>query len=369
MLIGIDASRAVGDRRTGTENYSLHLIRALLALGGQHTYRLYTRTAPPHDHFGSSPRAETRAMAWPYLWTHVRLSAELAANPPDVLFVPAHVLPLYRRGPSVVTIHDLGYLRFPAAHRPVARFYLDLGTRFSARVATRVIAVSQATKTDLVTRMGVDPAGITVIPEAPSIAFRPLANRDAGYAVALRYGVEAPYVLALGSVHPRKNLVRLLEAFAKAREGGRVRHRLLLAGNLGYRGGEVREAVHRLGAESWATLAGYVSDVDLPILLGAADALAFPSLYEGFGLPAVEAMASGVPVLSSNTGALPEVLGEAGTYFDPLDVPEMARAIVTLLTNPELKASRAEKGLARGRQFTWERTARETLAVLEAAAD
>lgn len=368
MIVGVDASRALRPLRTGTENYSLHLIRALLATGSGESFRLYADRPLPATVLPAVPGAEVRVLHSRYLWTHLRLGVELVRSRPDVLFVPAHVLPIYRGCPSVVTIHDLGYLASPDAHPPLARLYLNLGTWFSARVATRVIAVSSATKNDLVARLHVPPEKIDVVPEAASPEYLPLADREAGFAVARRLGVQPPYVLALGSVHPRKNLRRLVEAFLRARREASLPQRLVIAGGLGYRANEVAECVRRQGGQEAVVMTGYVGQADLPLLLGAADALVFPSLYEGFGLPALEAMACAVPVLASNTTSLPEVVGDAGVLFDPFDVGAMAAAIAGVLANPALRAELAARGLARARLFTWERAAIETLAVLRRAA-
>jgi len=367
MLIGIDASRCARARRTGTENYCRQIIRALLDLDPVNRYRLYYNRPAAAGPSALAPRAETRVLPSPYLWTHARLGWEVLRRPPDVLFVPAHVVPLYCRPPAVVTIHDLGYLRFPEAHRPAARLYLRLSTAHSARAARRVIAVSAATKADLVTTLGIPAEKVAVVPEACPPGFAPLSDREAGRAVARRYGLDGPYLISLGTLHPRKNLVRLLEAFALARREARLPHRLALVGQVGFRGEEVVAAIGRLGLGDAVALTGYVPAAELPLLLGAADALAFPSLHEGFGLPVLEAMACDVPVLAANTSSLPEVVGNAGLLVDPLDVPGMALALGRLLTDAALRADLVARGRQRVGAYTWERAARETLAVLASA--
>ena len=285
-----------------------------------------------------------------------------------MLFVPAHVLPAFRPCPSVVTVHDLGYLHYPQAHSLLSRLYLRLGTMMSVRAAARVVAVSEATKADLVAHLRVDPAKVVVVPEACPPGFVPLSDHRAGVATARRYGIPSPYVVALGSIHPRKNLVRLVEAFAIARQRGRLTHHLALVGQMGYRGEAVAAAVARFKLRDAVTITGYVDSTDLPTLLGGADALAFPSLYEGFGLPALEAMSCGVPVVAANASSLPEVVGDAGILVDPLNVEAIADGLVRLLTDPRLRADYAARGLARARAFSWERAARETISVLEGAA-
>ena len=214
MLIGIDASRATRPQRTGTENYSLYLLRHLLATDSHHRYRLYFDVPPPRGLFPPQGNWEARVIPFPRLWTHLRLSAEMARHPPDLLFVPAHVIPLLHP-PSVVTVHDLGYLYYPEAHRLLDRLYLDLSTRFNARVARHIIADSEATKKDLVERYGIPGGKITVV--YPGCI--PLQGSRSPQEVIERYGLPEGYILHLGTLHPRKNLLRLMEACSLLPEG------------------------------------------------------------------------------------------------------------------------------------------------------
>lgn len=368
MLIGVDASRATGGQRTGTENYSLHLIRALLRGDLSNSYVLYCNQPPALGTFSETPNGAVRSLPSRHLWTHLRLASEIARRPPDVLFVPAHVVPVVCRCPAVVTIHDLGYLAYPEAHSLAARLYLNLSTRHSVRVARRVIAVSQATKGDLTAKLGVPAGKIAVVPEACPPGYTPLADRRQGQAVAAKYGLGEPYLLAVGTLHTRKNLVRLLEAFALARRQQGLPHRLGLVGRPGWQAFAIEEAITRLGIGDAVVLTGYVPEEDLPLLIGAADALAFPSLYEGFGLPALEAMACRVPVVAANTTSLPEVVGDAGLLVDPCDVEDLACGLARVLTDRALHDELAERGRLRSGLFSWERAASKTLAVLLAAA-
>jgi glycosyltransferase involved in cell wall biosynthesis len=382
MLIGIDASRALLSQRTGTENYSLHLIRALLRLDSGHRFRLYLRQRPPDDLWPASANAELQVIPWARLWTHLRLSWEMARRPPDLLFVPAHVLPLLHPRRSVVTVHDLGYLHYPEAHPFFDRLYLDLSTRYHCRAAAHIIAVSQATKDDLVRCYRADPRRITVIHSAHAAGlFRP-ADPAAQRAVRERYVLHAPYLLYLGTLQPRKNLARLLEAFAKTPRrlspeaqpegsGGLpegVQPLLVIAGKKGWLYEPLFQQVERLGLSGRVVFTGYVPEEDLPPLLSGALALVLPSLYEGFGLPLLEAMACGTPVICSNASALPEIAGDAALLIDPLDAADLAEGMARLVEDEELRRRLVARGLERAAQFSWERCARETLAVLEEVA-
>jgi glycosyltransferase involved in cell wall biosynthesis len=367
MLIGIDASRAATQERTGTENYSLQLIRHLLALESGHRYRLYFNRPPTVELFPMRADLELRVMPFPRLWTHLRLSWEMARQPPDVLFVPAHVLPLVHPRSSVVTVHDLGYRHYPEAHPLLDRLYLDLSTRYNARAARRVIAVSQATQDDLVQHYGIEPDKITVVYSGWDERMRPVEDEATIEGVKARYHVRGEYVLYVGTLQPRKNLGRLLEAFGLLRKRAQRGEApgLVIAGRKGWLYDQITQQVERLGLESEVVFPGYVPQDDLPALLSGARLFVFPSLYEGFGLPVLEAMACGTPVLCSNVSSLPEVAGDAALLVDPLDVKGMAKAMNRLLQDEGLRTELVERGYRQVRQFSWERCARETLAVLE----
>jgi glycosyltransferase involved in cell wall biosynthesis len=318
-------------------------------------------------------------MPFPRLWTHVRLSLEMLTAPPDVLFVPAHVLPLVHPRRSVVTVHDLGYRHEPQAHRLLDRLYLELSTRYNARAATRVIADSAATKRDLVQLYGTDPDRITVIPLGVDELFQPVTDAARLAAVRAKYGIPGDYLLYVGTLQPRKNLVRLVEAWARVIADCRLqiadlgRRTLVIAGKKGWLYEEIFATVRRLGLEGRVLFPGYVPEEDLPALLSGATAFVLPSLYEGFGLPVLEAMACGTPVIAANVSSLPEVVGDAGLLVDPLDSDALAAALQRLLTDADpstplrasLRAELRQRGLARAKLFSWPRCARETLAVLE----
>lgn len=364
MLIGIDASRAVTAQRTGTETYSLHLIRALLNLGSGHRFRLYTNGRASL----SSPDAEVeiRSIPFPRLWTHLRLSAEMALRPPDVLFVPAHVIPLIHPAASVVTVHDLGYLHYPESHRAWDRRYLDWSTRWSARQAAAVLVDSTATGRDLVQAYGISPAKIHVVYLGRDESLRRVEDLDLVARTRARYNLGERYLLYVGTLQPRKNLARVVEAFARVISQLDLSDvQLVLAGKKGWSYDALFARVSQLGLDSRVIFPGYVPDADLPALLSGAIAFVYPSLYEGFGIPVLEAGACGVPVITSNTSSLPEVAGDAAILVDPHDVDAIADAMCRIITDEALRAELARRGLENVKRFSWEKCARETLAVLE----
>jgi len=360
MLLGIDASRATTLQRTGTENYSFHLIGHLLALN-DHRYRLYFNGVPPPDIFTPRDNWEARVISFPRLWTHLRLSWEMVRQPPDLLFVPAHVIPLIHPR-SVVTVHDLGYIYYPQAHRAFDRLYLDLSTRFNTRVASQIIADSEATKRDLVREYRVPEGRITVV--YPGCSLEPVIDEAGWGSVKERYHLPDRYILHLGTLHPRKNILRLLEAFGSLTRDFPDLH-LVLAGKRGWLYKEILSQAEGLGGR--VHFPGYIASEDLLLLLRKARLFILPSLYEGFGFPILEAMAAGTPVVCSNASALPEVAGDAALLFDPHDVEAMRETMRRVLGDEALRAELIERGLERVKVFSWERCARETLGVLERA--
>lgn len=356
MLIGIDASRAVTDYPTGTETYSRRLIRALVELGSaQHHFRLYFRTPPPPGLFAD---AGVRVIPFPRLWTHIRLSLEMMLHPPDLLFVPAHVLPPVRPRLTLVTIHDLGYLYFPAAHPRGQLLYLKLSTLWNARIATHVLADSEATRADLISHYKVPPQKITVAyPGFDDLTAPACATGD----VKARYGIDKAYFLHLGTLHPRKNLPRLIAAFASLPSDAL----LVLAGKEGWRCKELFAQIKHQGLEKRVLFTGYVHREEKIALLRDALALVFPSLYEGFGLPVLEAQACGCPVITSTTSSLPEVAGDAAILVNPSDTEAIASAMLRLMVEPTLRQNLIERGLENVKRFSWTNCACTVLKVIE----
>lgn len=363
LLVGIDASRIVPGRLTGTERYSLRITEAVLAAGPRHRYRLYTNRQDRLP-LALPLGAELRRIPFPRLWTHVRLSLELWKWPVDVLFVPAHVVPLFVRGATVVTVHDLGYHYEPEAHPPLSRLYLALSTRWSVSRATQVIAVSRATREDLRRLYRVPEEKIVVVPHGVDPHFVP-QSPEQQRAVRERYRLRAPYVLYVGTVQPRKNLVRLVHAFELVADE-RPDIQLVLAGRRGWLAEPIERAVVQSRHRQRIHLLGYVPEEDLPALYSAAEVFALLSLYEGFGLPALEAMACGVPVVVSDRGALPEVAAPA-LRVDPLDVGAIAQGLRSAL-DPQRRPALVRGGIEHARRFRWEEAGQATLAVLERAA-
>ncbi len=360
-LIGIDASRAISAAPTGTEGYSYHLIRALLPLLQDKQVRLYFRERPEAETF---PGAELRVMPFPRLWTHTRLSWEMLRHPPRVLFVPAHVLPPVRPQRSLVTIHDLGYRFFPEAHPRGQRLYLDLSTRWNAHVATHVLADSEATRQALLACYGISAEKVTVVYPGYETDLRPIKNAEKVAQVRNHYGLERPYILFLGRIQPRKNLARLITAFEQVLK----QHpslTLVLAGPSGWFADTIRAQAEALGLEKHVLFPGYIAAEDKAALISGAVLFAFPSLYEGFGFPVLEAQACGVPVLAAQTSSLPEVAGQGALLVDPLDSEVLAAAMLRLIEDTDLRNVLIARGKINVARFSWEKAARQTAEILQ----
>lgn len=364
LTIAIDASRTTMAQRTGTENYALKLIRALLALDTPHRYVLYFRDRPSRDLFATHPRVTQRVIPWARMWTHTRFALALWRSRPDVTFVPAHTLPLWFPGRAVVTIHDLGYKYFPDAHPAAARLYLEWTTRYSARRATRVIADSLATAHDLAAHYRISENKMSVVYPGVDETLAPVTDQEALATLWARYRLPERYLLFVGTLQPRKNIARIVQAYAR----WRAAHpdddiALVLAGQQGW----LYDPQWTAGVDG-VILPGYVDDADVPALYSGAQALLFPSLHEGFGFPILEAMRCGIPVITSNTSSMPEAAGEAALLVNARDVGAIASAIEQIVTDVQLRADLIARGHWQAERFTWARAAEQTLGVLEHAA-
>lgn len=302
---------------------------------------------------------DTQSPARRIMWEQTQLAS--LSGQLDLLHGLAFAAPLAARCPTVVTVHDLSFLRFPDAFKPFNRTYLAWATRASARRAALVIAVSESTRQDVIALLGVSPEKVVVVYNGVTEAFCP-APAEQVEAVARELDLPESFILFVGTLEPRKNLVRLLEAYARLRQmqprGGSPP--LVLAGGKGWYYQEIMERVEALGLKDHVIFPGFVPADTLPWLYRAAGLFVYPSLFEGFGLPVLEAMACGTPVITSTASSLPEVAGDAALLVDPEDTEGLADAMKRVLSDPELAAHLRLAGLARAVSFSWERAAAET---------
>lgn len=314
----------------------------------------------------------TQATRWPthspsvrILWEQVAQPLALARQEVDLLHALAFVAPAACPCPFVVTVYDLSFLRFPEAFRPWNRLYLTLFTRLSVRRARRVIAISQHTKRDLVHWLGTPEEKVDVAPCGVGEAFHPLP-REQVEAFREAQGLPPQFLLFVGTLEPRKNLPAALKAVRHLVDAGHTPY-LAVVGGRGWGYDEVLQSVDELGLGQHVRLVGFVPTDELVLWYNAATALVYPSLYEGFGMPALEAMACGLPVVASDRSALPEVVGEAGLLVDPTAPEEMAEALARVWQDADLRASLRERGLARAQGASWRETAQQTIRAYDKA--
>lgn len=354
MIVGIDGTPAIRPVATGTEVYARSIIEALAASRGAREIRIYANAVAPPSWLPGG--VQWRGIPFPRAWTHWRLRQALRRERPDVSFIPSHVLPIALGLPSVVTVHDLGHRRERGAYSRTGWLYLELTTRYAARRAARLIAVSQSTAADLQRLYRVRAERIAVIPSGVDPRMGP-QSADAVAAAAGRLGLDEPYFLFVGRNHPRKNLGMLRRAFLDARARG-LHATLVLAGP-----GHGRTVV----TDGVITL-DYVPADELPALYTGALALVMPSRFEGFGFPALEAMRCGTAVIASTAGSLPEIIGSAGVLLSPDDAGAWSQAMLELASDAALQRRLIAAGEARSAGFTWDAAAAKTWRVLERAA-
>jgi glycosyltransferase involved in cell wall biosynthesis len=366
--VAVDA-RYLNDRYHGIGRFGFRLLEALVETAPQVTFVLFRGRAADGRFdwaaLASRPNVETRPGPWPLYWPHEQLlwPGLLRRARADLFYSPYFVAPLLAAVPATITIHDLIFERYPeympqAWARP---YYRQLMGRSLAR-ASRVIVPSQATAADLRQIYRVPPAKIAVIPEAAEPAFRPLLDPEPLADLRRRYDLGRPFILAVGARRPHKNFGRLVTAFARI--AGQVEHDLVLVGPADDRfPDEARLAAEAGGVRERVRFLGWVPEADLPGLYSLAEVAAVPSLIEGFGLPALEAMACGTPVLAGRASSLPEVVGQAGLLVDPTSVDELSQGLWRLLSQPELRQELGQAGLRQAGQFSWARAARQALAL------
>lgn len=356
---------------TGIGRYAIELLRALATHPGQHELVLLTTEQEDQhglwDHFEHHSLVGCQLLPALLSLGNIALSYATARYQLDIIHDPNGIAPF--AGPAagakrLVTIHDAFAYVHPESHNWLDNWRYRWMLPWAARRADAVLTDSECSRRDLIRYLTLPESHVRSIHLGGDLRFRPVNDVKALSAMRARYKIAHPYLLYVGGVNARKNIARLLEAFAQMR----ARHpevRLVIGGKRQWQTGEIDRTFQRLNLADAVQWTGYVRDEDLPALYSCAAAFVFPSLYEGFGLPPLEAMACGTPVVTSNVSSLPEVVGDAALTVDPYDVAALAAAIERALTDEPLRAELRARGLARAAQFTWERAARETMNVYQ----
>lgn len=369
MRIGIDFTSAV-QQQAGIGRYTRELVRALARLDGTNQYVLFQANYgakvlagawPPNFRLRSVPLTDR----WlTILWQRLRLPipVEVCTGRVDIFHSPDFVLPPVWRARTVLTIHDLSFLTTPETFDPKLRDYLMQAVPRAVARADHILADSKSTKNDLITYLDADPQQITVVYPGVDPRFHPL-DAPAVKAVCDQYGLTQPFILSVGTLQPRKNYATLIKAYAHLNdlERGASDCELVIVGGKGWLYEEIFKTVGHLKIGDRVRFLGFVPDDDLPALYNAAEALALPSLYEGFGLPVLEALACGTPVVTSDVSSLPEVAGDAALLVSPHDVEGLSQALHHALTDQELRRTLRERGLAQAQHFTWQLAAKTVL--------
>lgn len=356
MVIGIDASRAFLKQRTGIEEYSYQVIKHLRdVLPNDTKVILYVRKSKNQREidFELPKNWQVRALWAPRFWTQIALSIEMLFRAPDVLFVPAHTVPLIHPKRTVVTIHGLEYEYCKEAYSFWERIYMHYSIMWSCKVASTVICVSENTKRDVVKLYRVAEEKIRVIAEGYENNFQfPPAGR-AGNSNELISQIKKPYLLFIGRLEERKNVARIIEAFEILKEQYQVPHELVLAGKPGYGYEKIRFKILDSRLKNEIHEVGYVDEENKWELLKGADVFLFPTLYEGFGIPVLEAQSVGVPVVTSDTSSLPEVAGDGAVFVDPTKAESIVAEVQQLLSDEEFRSGIIEKATRNVGRYSW----------------
>jgi len=378
LRIGIDCTAAI-HQQAGIGRYTRGLVEALAKLGGKHEYVLFVAGGKsPSADFSVKVSNNLRIRRVPLserfltiMWHRLRLPlpVDMFIGSVDVFHSPDYVLPPLRRGRKVVTIHDLSFIRYPEGAEPSLRQYLMQAVPDAVRRADLVLADSENTRQDIIELLGVVPGKVEVLYPGVDGRFSPLEDEELLGRVRELYDLSFPFFLSLGTLEPRKNLIFLLDAYAALRAAGEVSHKLVIAGERGWLYEGIFRRVKELSLEREVIFLGFVADENLPALYSLAEVFVFPSLYEGFGLPPLEAMACGTPVITSRSSSLPEVVGEAGLMVSSEDSDGLTQAMRRVLDDRALREDLARKGVRQARKFTWQASARKLLTIYQGLVD
>lgn len=401
MTIGIDASRAVSSKKTGTEHYASQIIYNISKIDKVNQYILYAENMPSQDsELYNLPKNFTwKIIPFGYLWTQIRLSYEMLfhKNEIDVLFVPAHTIPLIHPKKTVVTIHDLGFEYFPELYdkKPIGpnnfiiKFLLNtlitiftlgkyknseydyhrFAMRNAVKNATSLIAISEFTKKDIINKYGANQNKISVIYHGVDEKYTQ-KNTKNKIEIDKLTNKFVPYIYFIGRIEKKKNIKRLLEAFINLKKRKKIKEKLVLAGMPGLGYDEIKKVINNSqdNIKNDIIELGYVSDNDHIKYLQSASIFIFPSLFEGFGMPIIEAFSTGTPVICSKVASLPEIANNAAIYIDPYNSKNIEESIYDLITNKDLKNKLIKLGQKRAKNFSWEKAANQTLDIIKKTA-
>jgi glycosyltransferase involved in cell wall biosynthesis len=386
MIIGIDASRANKQKKTGTEWYSYYIIEKIKNLADHNDQIiLYSKEKLTGPLANLPENFKSRVLRWPpkFLWTQLRLAWEVTINRPDVLFVPSHTIPILCPKKTITTLHDIGFEKFKHLYSQKNIGPRILGVlikiitfgkysnteldyhRWSARLALKkakkIITVSQFSKDEIIKKYNVNAEIVNVIHNAYSPAYKKINDDAKINSILAKYSVNKPFFLFIGRLEEKKNVAGILEGYYKYIQKGGDQVKIVLIGNPGYGYEKISGVIKKYSLSNNIIQPGWIDNDELPFIMNAATAFIFPSFYEGFGLPILEAMACGVPVITSNFGATKEVADNAAFFVNPHNSEEIAHGMFKVATDRKLRESLIKRGYNRIEQFSWQSSAEKTL--------
>jgi len=370
MLIGIDASRANREKKTGVEWYAWHVIEKLKDLIPDNIrVVLYSDTELKGELSKLPKNWESKVLHWlpKRFWTQIRLSWEMITNPPNVLFVPSHVFPIIHPKKTIMTVHDVAAIKFPNSYSKFDRWYTIWPAKFAVQNLWKVIVPSEFTKKELLSTGELEGMSdkVNVVHHGYDERYKKIVDREKVEEVLKKYNIKRPYLLSIGRLEERKNTKRIVQSFNQISYNYKTKsYDLVLIGVPGFGYESVKKIIEDSPHKDKIILPGWVDPEDIIYIMNGAEIFVFPSLYEGFGLPIIDAMASGVPVVTSSGLSLEGMVGSACVYVNPEDVWDITKGITEILNNVELRNNKIKEGLSRVGNFSWDRCAEETYKLL-----
>ena len=368
MVLGIDASRANNKQKTGVEWYAYHLIQELKKIIPEEIQVVLYSDKPLQGDLADLPKNwRSKVLHWPpkRLWTQVRLSFEMFISPPDVLFIPAHVFPIIHPKKTIMTVHDIAAIKFPESYNWFERWYSLWSAKRALKKLWKIIVPSEFAKKELSVFGDQTSISVEVVKHGFDKRYKVISDEDKINSVLQKYKINKPFIMTVGRLEEKKNTVRIIKAFNMLKDrNSNLQLRLLLVGNPGHGYKKVEQAMQNSPYKNDIMQPGWVGEKDLPYIMNAAEVFVFPSLYEGFGLPVLEAFACGTPTVVSKDSSLEEVSEGASVLVDPQSVEEICNGVLNLLDNSNLRQEKIELGLERVEKFSWKKCASDTFEII-----
>lgn len=364
MRIGISA-RGLSEVSGGVKQYITSVTQSLLEIDSDNQYFVFHNSDEFSGKFHNAKEIFLKTKN-KLIWDYVELPRALKKNKIDICIFPKNVVPFNVKCKSIVIIHDLLHIKDPKVYKWFDSLYMRLLIPFSVKKADKIVTDSKSTSNDLIELTGATKENVSVIYLAADDKYHPLNDsNEENSNVLKKYNLKLPYLLYIGSLSPRKNIPFLIKAFEEFMKANNIDIQLVLAGGKSWKDEEIHQTISKSPYRENIILTGFVDDDDLPYIYNQAEVFIYPSLYEGFGIPILEAMASGCPVLTSNTSSPPEVAGDAVLYFDPTNINDLVQNISKVVNNNELQTDLIEKGLKRVKEFSWKKTAQSIVLIYD----